>query len=158
MALNAGSEINLTDNIGATNLNIMVRAAFGRKSGDEVADLNAIIKEAQGFLTVFNVVDVYPSLRFLRLFSWMKRKIERHHRRLKGITESIIEERRRENAEDGGEKDRDFLDVLLRLQSDGSLQIPLTDNNIKSILLVSTTLPQTHTQFGCIHDLSKSYV
>lgn len=117
------------------NLNIMVRAAFGRKSGGEVGLLKDIIKEAHEFLTFFNIVDVYPSFRFLRLFSRMKRKIEAQHLHLDRIMGNIIEERRRQRCESGDE--RDLLDVLLRLQGDGSLQIPLTTDNIKAVLLVS---------------------
>lgn len=134
VAARAGEAINLTEKVAAANLNVMVRAAFGKKSDGEVFELNSIIKEAQEFVTCFNVVDVYPSWRLLRVFSGMRRKIERHHERLDRILESIIAERR--NAKGNDEGDGDLLDVLLRLQGDGSLQIPLTTDNIKSVLMV----------------------
>ncbi|KAH6838123.1 hypothetical protein C2S53_001214 [Perilla frutescens var. hirtella] len=138
---NAGSTINLTANLTTANLNIMVRAAFGINRGEEVSLLKDIIEEAEEFLTFFNIVDVYPSFKFLRLFSTMKRKIEEHHQHLNRITGNIIEERRRRRrgdatkGDDGSEYDGDLLDVLLKLQDDGSLEIPLTTDNIKSVLL-----------------------
>ncbi|KAL1537172.1 salviol synthase-like [Salvia divinorum] len=137
VALNAGSAINLTEKVGATNLNIMVRAAFGKNSGGgEVSELNSIIKEAQEFVSCFNIVDVYPSWRLLRVFSGMRRKIMKHHEQLNKILDSIIEERKKAKGNDeDGDGDRDLLDVLLRLQGDGSLQIPLTTDNIKSLLM-----------------------
>ncbi|XP_042029461.1 salviol synthase-like [Salvia splendens] len=137
VAMRAGEAINLTEKVAAANLNIMVKAAFGKKSDGEVFELNSIIKEAQEFVTCFNVVDVYPSWRLLRVFSGMRRKIERHHELLDKILESIIKERRnaRGNDEGDGDGDGNLLDVLLRLQGDGSLQIPLTTDNIKSVLM-----------------------
>ncbi|KAH6803985.1 hypothetical protein C2S51_032232 [Perilla frutescens var. frutescens] len=138
---NAGSTINLTANLSTANLNIMVRAAFGKNRGEEVSLLKDIIKEAEEFLTFFNIVDVYPSFKFLRLFSTMKKKIEEQHQHLNRITGNIIEERRRllrgdaTKGDDGSEYDGDLLDVLLKLQDDGSLEIPLTTDNIKSVLL-----------------------
>lgn len=132
-----GSTVNLTEEVSTVNLNIMVRAAFGRKSGGEVGLLKDIIKEAQEFLTFFNIVDVYPSFRFLRVLSWMKRKIEAQHLHLDRITGNIIEERRQQRQRSESRDERDLLDVLLTLQEDGSLQIPLTTDNIKAVLLVS---------------------
>ncbi|XP_057801989.1 salviol synthase-like [Salvia miltiorrhiza] len=139
IALREGSTINLTEKLTTTNLNIMIMAAFGKKSG-EAAKLKDIIKEAQEFLNVFNIVDVYPSFKFLRLFSRMRKKIEEHHRHLNRITESVIEERRRRRGDaseggGGGEDEGDFLGVMLKLQGDGSLEIPLTTDNIKAVLL-----------------------
>ncbi|XP_057801988.1 salviol synthase-like [Salvia miltiorrhiza] len=138
IALQEGSTINLTEKLITTNLNIMIMAAFGKKSG-EVGKLKDIIMEAHELVTVFNIVDVYPSLKFLRLFSGMRKKIEEHHRHLNRITESVIEERRRQGdaAEGGGggEDEGDFLGVMLKLQGDGSLEIPLTTDNIKAVLL-----------------------
>ncbi|KAL8557653.1 hypothetical protein ACS0TY_004932 [Phlomoides rotata] len=121
IALHEGSKINLAERLEKANL------------GTVLVD---VIKEAVDFLTVFNVADVYPSMKFLRYFSGMKRKIERHHRILDRITDGIIEERKQgdgNKGEDDGELD--LLGVLLRLQGDPSLEIPLTTENIKSVLL-----------------------
>ncbi|KAL8484521.1 hypothetical protein ACS0TY_026995 [Phlomoides rotata] len=83
-----------------------------------------IIREAQDFFTVFNVVDVYPSMKFLCLFSKMKRKIEKHHQILDSISEDIIEERKQGKAADGDDDDIFLLDVLMKCQGDPSLEVP----------------------------------
>ncbi|KAL1537170.1 salviol synthase-like [Salvia divinorum] len=106
VALNAGSAINLTEKVGATNLDIM------RLRNSSLAS----------------------TLRLLRVFSGMRRKIMKHHEQLNRILDSIIEERKKAKGNDA-DGDRDLLDVLLRLQGDGSLQIPLTTDNIKSVLM-----------------------
>ncbi|KAG6388196.1 hypothetical protein SASPL_153395 [Salvia splendens] len=134
IALRENSTISLTKMVRTTNLNVMIMAAFGGKRG-EVAELRDMIEEAHDFFTFFSIVDVFPSLKFLRLFSGMKRKIEEHHRRLDRITGSIIEDRRRRERDGGGGDEGDFLGVLLNLQGDGSLEIPLTTDNIKAVLL-----------------------
>ncbi|KAL8544491.1 hypothetical protein ACS0TY_004888 [Phlomoides rotata] len=77
-------------------------------------------RQSQDFLTVFNVADVYPSMKFLSFFSG--RKIERHHRILDRITDGIIEERKQGDGNKGDDDgELDLLGVLLRLQGDPSL-------------------------------------
>ncbi|KAH6838124.1 hypothetical protein C2S53_001215 [Perilla frutescens var. hirtella] len=136
IAENEGSSFNLMEKISMTNYDIMARAALGKKSGEQ-AKFVAVVKGAVEFFSVFRVVDVYPSFRFFHRFSPQRRKIQNLHDQSDTIIGKIMEERRAEYAtesDDRLEKDEDFLDVLFRLQSDGSLQIPLTTDNVKAIL------------------------
>ncbi|KAL8544488.1 hypothetical protein ACS0TY_004885 [Phlomoides rotata] len=151
IALHEGSKINLAERLEKANLGIMIRAALGKRCGEVGTVLVDVIKEAVDFLTVFNVADVYPSMKFLRYFSGMKRKIERHHRILDRITDGIIEERKQgdgNKGEDDGELD--LLGVLLRLQGDPSLEIPLTTENIKSVLLDGAGVESSTTAFDWV--------
>ncbi|KAI3459032.1 hypothetical protein Pfo_015695 [Paulownia fortunei] len=137
IALQAGSPINLTEKLSMTNNDIMARAALGKKTNDK-ATFIATVKESVKFFSVFHMVDVYPSIKFFHLISRSKRKIEKLHHQSDRIIGNIIEERKRANAAkiNEGEKHEDLLDVLLKLQGGaGSLELPLTTDNIKSVLV-----------------------
>ncbi|GFP92939.1 premnaspirodiene oxygenase [Phtheirospermum japonicum] len=139
IARHEGENINLTERISLTNYDIMVRASVGKKN-DEKAEFIATVKEIVKFISVFSIADVYPSIKFLALISGTKRKLEEVHRKLDKMMTSIVEERKRTKDNniynnDEENKQEDLLDVLLSIQSDGSLELPLTRDNIKYILV-----------------------
>ncbi|KAK6135927.1 hypothetical protein DH2020_030345 [Rehmannia glutinosa] len=137
-ALQEGSPINLTEKLDMTNNDIMARAALGKKS-DEKDTLIAIFKEYVKLSSAFHMVDVYPSIKFFyHLISRSKRRIEKLHQQLDRIIGNFIEDRKRTNVVriDKREKhDQDLLDVLLKVEGAGSLELPLTTDNIKSVLV-----------------------
>lgn len=69
----------------------------------------------------------------------MKYKLVRLHQKVDQILENIInehEENLRSNKGGNGEVgEEDLLDVLLRLKHRGGLQFPMTNNNIKAIVM-----------------------
>ncbi|KAH6803986.1 hypothetical protein C2S51_032233 [Perilla frutescens var. frutescens] len=133
----AESTISLTEKLSSTNLDIMVRAAFGKKR-DEQAALIDIMKQSPDFLSEFCIVDVYPSLKFLRLLTGMKKKIEKQCKLMDEVAEKIIVQRKQSNSASWKTNayEGDLLDALLKLESDKSLEnIPLTTENIKAVFV-----------------------
>ncbi|KAL0317500.1 UNVERIFIED_CONTAM: Premnaspirodiene oxygenase [Sesamum angustifolium] len=63
----------------------------------------------------------------------LRRKVEKVHQETDRIIENIIEEHRRVDAADRGSNE-DLADVLLRVRDSGSLELPLTIENIKAVL------------------------
>ncbi|KAL7207603.1 hypothetical protein ACSBR1_029535 [Camellia fascicularis] len=60
------------------------------------------------------------------------------HKRIDQILENILnehKERKRITESGKGEAEEDLVDVLLGIQKHGDLQFPLTDNNIKAVIL-----------------------
>ncbi|KAL7249122.1 hypothetical protein ACSBR1_011315 [Camellia fascicularis] len=60
------------------------------------------------------------------------------HKRIDQILENILNEhreRKRITESGNGEAEEDLVDVLLRIQQHGDLEFPLTDNNIKAVIL-----------------------
>jgi hypothetical protein len=66
-------------------------------------------------------------------------------RGLDAIFDQVIEEHKIEKSDYDQPKRLDFLDILLRLQKNSMLDIELTKNNVKAILMVSLALSLSHT-------------
>ncbi|KAL0303046.1 UNVERIFIED_CONTAM: cytochrome [Sesamum radiatum] len=135
IVLQEGSPINLTQKICTTNFEIMARATFGKKTEEHVKFVD-VVKEAMEFLSTFHIAHVYPSIKLLSSITGFKRKIEKVHQETDRILGNIIEEHRRVDVADRGNHE-DLADVLLRIWDCGSLDLPLTIENIKAVLGVS---------------------
>ncbi|KAE8715013.1 hypothetical protein F3Y22_tig00110187pilonHSYRG00428 [Hibiscus syriacus] len=90
----------------------------------------------------FSIVDMFPSVKLLPVITGMRSKLERLHPDLDAMLESIIEEHRASNAKPKKSDDEidDLVDVLLNLQDHGGSEIPLTTDNIKAVILVSSLI------------------
>ncbi|KAI9185330.1 hypothetical protein LWI28_006232 [Acer negundo] len=93
--------------------------------------------EVQRIASGFSIADLYPSIGILEVISGMKSKVEKLHQEQDRILENILDEhieRKRTMKTGQGEAEEDLVDVFLRLQQDGDLQFPLTNNNIKAVI------------------------
>ncbi|MCE5165758.1 hypothetical protein HAX54_012090 [Datura stramonium] len=99
------------------------RSAFGKYSRSK-AELILLVKKLSRLMEGFDVVDIFPSLKFLHVLCGMKNV----HHELDAILEKIINEHKN-NSELAGE----FSGVLLRLMKEGDLQFPITNDNIKAV-------------------------
>ncbi|KAE9456507.1 hypothetical protein C3L33_11534, partial [Rhododendron williamsianum] len=131
--------INLSKKIYSLTYGIIGRAAFGAKSKYQ-EEFVSVAEEATVLMAGFTVVDMYPSVKLLEVITGFRRKLEKIHEKQNQILESVVRDHReRRTTESGkGETDsEDLVDVLLRIQKQGDLEFPLTDDNIKAVLLVS---------------------
>ncbi|KAK6238685.1 hypothetical protein QUC31_004154 [Theobroma cacao] len=135
IALSGGHPVNLSQKLSSLSNNITARAAFGSKCKDQEEFLSAI-KETRDLTGGFNVPDVFPSIKFLHLFSGVKPALERLHQKIDSMLTDIINQHklRRQTTESGNGKleEEDLVDVLLNLQESGDLDFPLTTENIKA--------------------------
>lgn len=136
----SGSPINLANKILSLTNDIIFRAAFGKRYDDQDA-LMPLMKESIELAGGFNLCDLFPSFKVLHFLSGMRYKLVRLHEKMDRILENIIEEHEENlRSSEGGNVEageEDLLDVLLRLKHSGDLQFPMTNNNIKAIILVS---------------------
>lgn len=138
-----GRPINVNEKFFAYTGSVVCRAAFGNvcKNKETMLEhLRAAVALAGGF----NLADLFPSLKILPIITGLKHKLLKVHRDMDEILGDIIEQHKANhesgkmgNAESG---DEDIVDVLLRQQRSGNLQIPITTRNIKGVLLVSIML------------------
>ncbi|EEF48736.1 premnaspirodiene oxygenase [Ricinus communis] len=130
----AGMPVNLTHTLFALTNNIMARTSVGKKCKNQEALLSIIdgIIDASGG---FTIADVFPSVPFLHNISNMKSRLEKLHQQADDILEDIINEHRATRNRDDLEEAENLLDVLLDLQENGNLEVPLTNDSIKGAIL-----------------------
>ncbi|XP_044485581.1 premnaspirodiene oxygenase-like [Mangifera indica] len=110
------------------------RAAFGNKCKDEEGFISCVV-EAIRAAAGFPIADLYPSVKALdEVMSGKRMKLEKLYQKSDRILEEILNEHK-ETAKTGqGEEKEDLVDVLLRIASDGELEFPLSDSNIREII------------------------
>ncbi|CAJ2646317.1 unnamed protein product [Trifolium pratense] len=134
----AASKINLTTRIFSLINSIISRSAFGDKSDDQV-EFVSLIRQAIALSTGLDLDDLFPSSKILHMLTGYKGKIEKIHKRVDKILDNVVRkhQEKRAGGNDGNKSEienEDLVDVLLRVQQSGSLDIQLTINNIKSVI------------------------
>ncbi|CAL5052704.1 unnamed protein product [Urochloa decumbens] len=112
-------------------------AALRAIMGDRLRDRDAFIQQlAEGVRLAagFSLADFYPSSRLAHFLSRSARKAEIHRAAMLELMDTVIGEHMQRRS-DGEPREEDMLDVLLRLQRDGGLQIPLTMDNVKAVAI-----------------------
>ncbi|KAM0947299.1 putative indolin-2-one monooxygenase [Dioscorea sansibarensis] len=97
-----------------------------------------MIEENMILFSGFNLEDYFPSLGWLTSLLGFDERAKRNFRRWDGVLSQMIEEHK--NKKDGNLKDEDFVDVLLSLKKDPSLDFSLNDEHIKALLVVCLLL------------------
>ncbi|KAL5737401.1 hypothetical protein ACOSP7_030162 [Xanthoceras sorbifolium] len=85
----------------------------------------------------FRSCRVFPSIKLLAVFSGLRSELEKHRQEEDKILDNIINEHRacKATGKAGGGEDQDLLHVLLNLMEAGDLEVPLTTDNIKAVIL-----------------------
>ncbi|XVF77141.1 hypothetical protein PTKIN_Ptkin14bG0017100 [Pterospermum kingtungense] len=138
ISMNEGSPINLSEKIFSLSYGITARAALGKKTKAQ-EEFIRIISEGVKLGGGFCLPDMYPSSVVLKKFSGMRIKLEKLHNASDRILENIVNEHKEKRnkmteAADKGEGEGDLVDVLLKLQQQGDLEFPLTDDNLKAVI------------------------
>ncbi|KAI9185884.1 hypothetical protein LWI28_011568 [Acer negundo] len=129
---NAGLPINFTKMLFSLTNDITARAIFGGRCKDREGFIlvsEKIVELSAGF----SLADVFPSIKLLEILSDMTSELEKQHRKAGKILDNIINEHRARTDKEGEEDD--LVDVLLNLQEQGNLEVPLTTDNIKAVIL-----------------------
>ncbi|XP_020590748.1 premnaspirodiene oxygenase-like [Phalaenopsis equestris] len=128
-----GTPVNLTKMLLILTSTAITKAAFGKECVHQQKFLSAMRKGLE-LASYFSLMDLFPSLGFLRMFLSLNFKMKRVHRELDSILNDIIEEHLEKKA-GGDDMEDDLVDVLLRLRETGQLEIHLTVDNIKAVIL-----------------------
>ncbi|KAK4712079.1 hypothetical protein R3W88_006592 [Solanum pinnatisectum] len=128
--------IDISEMIYSMTNNIIARAAFGKKCKhkDEFIKAMKTITELSGG---FDIPDLFPSLKIFHSLSGVKPALEKVHQKVDKILEDIIQEHK-ENKRDMSSNmlyKEDLVNVLLRVQESDDLEIPISRNTLKSVIL-----------------------
>ncbi|TKW22175.1 hypothetical protein SEVIR_4G212100v4 [Setaria viridis] len=126
--------VNVSALIATYVTDAIVRAVVGDRIRDRDAFMEKLdegVKVAAGF----SLADVFPSSRLARAFSGAARRARAHHREMTRLMDGVIEEHRKRRAAGAGNEEEDLLDVLLRIQKDGGLQVPLDIGTIRAVII-----------------------
>ncbi|PIA38426.1 hypothetical protein AQUCO_02800261v1 [Aquilegia coerulea] len=135
----AGTPVNLSQMLSSLANDITARAAFGKKckEKDKEAFL-ALMKESMRLAGGFDFADLYPSLTLLHGINGKKLKLEEIRQKLDKILEGIINEHKEKRTireiENNPGYVEDVLDVILRLQEENNLDVPVENDNIKAVI------------------------
>ncbi|GAV68381.1 LOW QUALITY PROTEIN: p450 domain-containing protein, partial [Cephalotus follicularis] len=120
-----GLPINLSERLFSLAYGITSRAAFGKKCNEEdQKTFISIVNKATTLVSGFSIADAYPSIKVLETISGLRPRFEKLFKMADRILQNIL----------NVEADADLVDVLLKIQQEGDLQFPLTDNNIKAVI------------------------
>jgi hypothetical protein len=132
----SGEAVNVSERITALITDSTMRALIGdrfEKTEEFLETLDQSVKLVAGF----NLSDLFPSSRLASFISGTARLAEETHCKSFELMEYAIKQH--EERRDGAAADReDLVDVLLRIQKEGGLEVPLTMGVIKAVILVST--------------------
>ncbi|RWR97023.1 Cytochrome P450 71A1 [Cinnamomum micranthum f. kanehirae] len=138
-----GATVDLAELGLSLSSGIITRVAFGKKyegegEGEEGKNKFApLVKELAVLLGAFFVRDYFPSLAWVDVLTGMDARLKRNSSALDCFLDQVIDDhlvRREKNSCDGGEQ-KDLVDVLLQVQKDSMLDIHLTRDNLKAIIL-----------------------
>lgn len=99
-------------------------------------ELLCLLKESVEMASGFDVVDLFPSFKAIHFITRTKARLQSMQKKSDKIFESIINEHQT-NSIHAGMQDENLVDVLLRVQQSGYLEVPITQENVKAVIWVS---------------------
>ncbi|KAI3754474.1 hypothetical protein L1987_54258 [Smallanthus sonchifolius] len=112
---------------------VICRATVGDICKDRSTLIDVLFDIMRAVVLAFNMTSYFPNMQFLNVITGKKAKWLKSQKQLDVILEDILEEHR--NHRPLGHDQEDLVDVLLRIKENGNLDQPITDVNIKGIIL-----------------------
>lgn len=132
---------NLSKMLGLFANDVLCRIVLGRdysRGGDyDRLGFQKMLEDYQVLLGGFNLGDFFPSMEFIYTLNGMKSKLQNTFKRFDQFFDEVLKEHLNPN-EDKGEF-KDLIDILLEIQKNQDTELPFTTDNLKAIMLVSST-------------------
>ncbi|KAM3240714.1 hypothetical protein ACQJBY_054006 [Aegilops geniculata] len=124
----------------------MTDAVFRTMIGDRFDQRDEfleVLAEALKIAAGFSLGDLFPSWKIVSLLSGTARRAEANTRKMFELMDCVIRQHQERSVVEDVEED--MVDVLLRLQKEDGLEVPLTMGAIKSLIRVSVLLMYVRT-------------
>ncbi|CAJ1929927.1 unnamed protein product [Sphenostylis stenocarpa] len=135
----AGSQVNLSHKIYSLISASVSRAAFGGKHKDQEEFVLPLLRRVIEAIGGFDFVDLFPSLKFIHFITGKRAKLEKLQKQVDELLDRVVQEhqdKRKEVKEGGVEiEDEDFVDVLLRIQENDTLDVKMKTSQVKAVIL-----------------------
>lgn len=115
---------------------VLCRVAFGRRMAERGSEMVKVLTETQALFAGFCLGDFFPAWEWVNSVSGYKRRLERNLAELRAVCDEIVDEHLKKTTKN--EEREDFVDVLLRVQARNDLEVAITDDNLKALVLVSS--------------------
>ncbi|MFS7917509.1 putative costunolide synthase [Helianthus anomalus] len=129
----AGRPLVLRDVLVQLVNDVICRATVGDICKDR-STLIDVLFDIMRAVTSFNMASYYPRLQFLNVISGKQAKWLKRQKQLDIILEDILEDHKN-NRRRGDNDQEDLVDVLLRIKEKGDLDQPITNDNVKGVIL-----------------------
>ncbi|KAH7857809.1 hypothetical protein Vadar_016710 [Vaccinium darrowii] len=139
-----GSDVvNLSELIVELTGEVVCRVALGRKyggvgrgggGGEGRRGFKEVLQEFVELLGVIDIGDFVPWLKWVNRVNGVYGRVERVAKELDDFLESVVEEHV-ERERKGGEREQDFVDVLLEVQRENQAGIPIHRDSVKALTL-----------------------
>nr|XP_043621458.1 tryptamine 5-hydroxylase-like [Erigeron canadensis] len=137
VSIRAGLETDMSDLFFKLANDMLCRVAFGKRflrdESKKGKDLVGILTETQALFAGFCLGDFYPEWEWVNVVSGSKRRMVKTLKELREVCDDIIDDHNKNKEESAGNED--FVDVLLRVQQQHDLEVPITDDNLKALVL-----------------------
>ncbi|KAG6654855.1 tryptamine 5-hydroxylase-like [Carya illinoinensis] len=139
----SGSEIDLGELFFKLANDILCRVAFGKRFKEESGEgqkrhLVGVLTETQALFAGFCLGDFFPDWKWVNSLSGYTTRLTRNLEDLRAVCDEIIKEHEEEKIKGSSSSTvgkEDFVDVLLRVQQRDDLEVPITDDNLKALVL-----------------------
>ncbi|TYG41997.1 cytochrome P450 71A1 isoform X2 [Gossypium raimondii] len=128
-----GEAVNLTELLMVASNNLVSRSALGRKFDDEDGKIKfgLLARRFLILMMTFCVGDMFPYLKWVDVLRGFTSSLKQ----VKNEFDTFFDQIREEDRSSQNKGERDFFSILLKLQENGLLEMDLTPDNIKAIIL-----------------------
>ncbi|KAL4273982.1 hypothetical protein GQ457_13G000880 [Hibiscus cannabinus] len=132
-----GESIDLSEMLMFVSSNIVSRCVLSHKSEEEgeSSKFGQLSKRLLILFTGFCVGDMFPWLRWLDFLTGYIPSMKALSAELDAFFDLVVQEHRSLENQDDATSTKDFVSIIMQLQKDGMLEMDLTQDNIKAILL-----------------------
>ncbi|XVF11662.1 hypothetical protein REPUB_Repub08aG0046400 [Reevesia pubescens] len=130
--------INLTEMLMGVSHNLVSRCVLGGKSDEKDrhhSKFGELSRRVMVLFMSFCVGDMFPYLRWLDVLTGYIPNLKAVSGQLDTFFDHIIEEHRALKSHDEVNNKKDFISIILQLQKDGMLEMELTQQDIKAVIL-----------------------